>query len=172
MADLSEEIVSALRRPEHFSQSLTERLASCSEEISRILVGDVAPDERMNVSSSIALHIRFSESAVALSTAEREAATYDAQFLVSARADLFTIIVLQRAPATTAGPVRAWSLVPPAECERVWWPRLRGGSEVLEARGFKPLAGSVLQQSAPGHKTKLDDAPATVFEVLFAELIG
>ncbi len=44
-------------------------------------------------------------------------------------------------------------------------------SGILEDEELENLEGNVLDEMAPGHRTQLDNAPATVFQVLFGEIV-
>ena len=45
-------------------------------------------------------------------------------------------------------------------------------STELKKEGLKTVSRDVLEETAVGHSTLMDDAPATVFQVLFSELVS
>jgi hypothetical protein len=90
-------------------------------------------------------------------------------FYVSAKARLFAVRVFEaRAPTRAA---KEWVVLREdagkTPCSEV----VEKGAAVLESNGYRRLSGPVLNELAPGHVTEMDGVPATVFDVLFSEIL-
>jgi len=124
----------------------------------------------MNYSSSQQLVIGLD----ALGTAVRSLATTSATKVVayvSSRGKFFTVLVFEAKenPRVAKEWIRLGS---DEEVRRVGASEVvRALSSLLEAEGYRKLSGPMLWDLAPDHVTEMDGAPATVFDVLFSEII-
>lgn len=84
-----------------------------------------------------------------------------ANFIVSARGKFYTVM------AHTQTEPRYWDLTPTVEVASL----IEEVSEIFSKEGIERLEGDVLDEIAPGHRTEFDNAPATVFQVLFGEIV-
>ena len=120
----------------------------------------VALDQDMNYSASNSLEVYLDGEGCPVPERATESLRM-AVFIVSALGKFYTVL------ARTQIRPRYWELSPTDEVAGV----VEDVSAIFSEEGIERLEGQVLDELAPGHRTHLDDAPATVFQVLFGEIV-
>ncbi len=156
---MEEKIKSALAaRPDIANfDALIERLKTRFEAQFGVPVG---LDRDMNYSASNSLEVYLDRAGRPVPENAAESLK-TAVFVVSSLGSFYTVL------ARTQTKPRYWEPSPTENLSSL----IEQVSSIFENEGIERLEGEVLDEIAPGHRTQLDNAPATVFQVLFGELV-
>jgi len=167
----------ALNTAPDYSATFTHEIMSLHRVIAEELSASVELDDDMNYGSAQKLVVWLDRGCRLIAPRSPKAA-YRLIDFVSSRGRFFTFITLALS-ASTAGwkekgfeePKRYWNLVAKGNLpDGIKFVQKKIAS-VMESNKYALLEDPVLIQEATGHWTKLDSRPATVFEVLFSEVL-
>jgi hypothetical protein len=164
MNDMDSTLEEILRAPTDYSAAFTSEVDRLAERAGQALGAPVEHGRDMNYASSQRLVVGI-DAAGRPVPALGPSSVAKVVAYVSSKGKVFAVHTFEARTGSRA--LKEW--LPTA--------KYSGGSEVvqklsstLEAQGYRRIAGPVLEQLADGHVTEMDGAPATVFDVLFAEI--
>ena len=166
---MNSELEKAMDLPPDFSSSFTDRMAILADHIARSLSIPVSHETEMNYSSAQKLKVWADVQGTPVLPLDRKA-RYVVVVFVSSRAPYCAIVCLEII-GLQSGRLELKALplenVPPG---------LRACADQIAAKladaGYHFISGDISKEIAKGHVTEMDGAPATVFDVLFSEIIG
>ncbi len=163
-ANLDDRIAKALQADPDYSDAFMERMRSLGDAVAAEAGCTFRYERPGDYTRAAVLHLYLDDRGNSV-TAESRTATTHACFYLSSRGDLYAIRCW--IPFILGA---GWRPAQNEELSRRVKALLRRVSRALEVRGFQFVPDEVGYQPADGHRTELDDAPATVFEVLFCEV--
>jgi hypothetical protein len=176
-AGIDSELRAALTTAPDFTQAFSHEVQSLRDLVAEALSAKIEHDDDMNYSSAQKLVVWLNGDYQPVAPHDSQAACRLIVF-VSSRGRFFSFVTLTLSASTTGWkkkgleePRRNWTVLAadtvPDEIKNLQ----KKITFHLESNRFSLLESSVLSQAAKGHQTKLDGRPATVFDVLFSEII-
>ena len=162
---MDKDIQLALERQPDYSERFTQRMEFLRASISRSLEVPVYLQSDMNYSASQKLSIVLDGNQRACDM-ESDSHVFKLLFLVSSRGPFFTFVCLHRVGQNE------WARMSNSKECKGHDSIIEQVNTELEKEGLKALSEDILEETAVGHTTLMDGAPATVFQVLFSELVS
>lgn len=159
----TEIIARALSKPADYSDNFDYVVDELCARLSQQLKVDFFHNSHMDYSSAQSIELWLNKDFDSVSR-QKDAFSKITTF-VSSKGSFFTI------RCQTRDLLKRWISVPDENRDEHIHLYIQQIETILEAGGYISLPRSVLFQLAEGHLTKLDKLPATVFNVLFTELV-
>jgi hypothetical protein len=157
---MRDSIQSALTAPPDHSCEFTNKIKALRDKVETAIGAPVYHEPEMNYSVSQRMYLYFDESGRQVEE-DADSRVLRLDFLMSSRAPLYTSITLVRIDTNE------WQLG--SSITEV--AQLSAMHRILQQEGYEFVHGQILEELVSGAVTEMDGVPATVFEVLFTELV-
>ena len=162
--EMNEELEQALSRPADYSDHFAKQVDELCLGLSQSLGINFFHDDHMDYRSAQRIILWLDASHKP--TNEVSEAFFEATIFISSRGKFCAVICRHR----NVGLDGFWTSVPINSASPSLRLYIQKAKEFLEARSYVFTCPSTLSKYAEGHKTEMDNLPATVFEVLFSEI--
>jgi len=161
------QILRAMREPADYSELFRQRVGKIADRLSQVIGTPVTHDADMNYSSAQKIKLWLDAKGWAIAPDSPDA-EYALIVLISSKGPYFAYAWLGR-DRSQAG--SHWRAHYGADLPEPLWSYAERITSELKGMGYRPISGPILNEVVEGFLTDMDQTPATVFQVLFTELL-
>lgn len=160
-------VENALIRDADYSLKFTQKIADIAIKIASVLNVTYIHDDDMNYKS--AQTISFCADLAGANVECNGDAFYKADLLISSKGVFFTFVIYKRLMEHNFRSNQVWQELPLGTVPPPIYDFVEKVKNEMSAYGYELLDVPILTADVQGRLQKLDDLPATVFNILFAE---
>jgi len=170
---MNEELMKAIKKSPDYSTTFDDAVERIRTELSNRLNLPFMHDKDMNYSVSQRLIGYFNNLGYSLGVNNAQNADFALVVFISSKENIFTMLVMQKQVEILEGQSKVqhlWSKLASDKIPPLIQKHVANVSKILQELGYKLVIGEILEHLVPGYTTKMDNKPATLFEILFSEI--